>query len=192
MSQPSELVEALSPIVLAFRRLNVRHYIGGSIASSFHGAVRSTLDVDLVCELTEDKITAFVDSLGADYYYSVPAIEQAVDQKSCFNLIHLPTSFKVDVFISRGRQFDRACMERATIEQLGEGQLLSVSMLSAEDSIISKLEWYQLGGEVSERQWDDVLQLIRLHGDRLDVAYLRSAASSVGVNNLLERLLNER
>jgi hypothetical protein len=100
LDETAELVDSLSPVVAALRTLGVRHFVGGSVASSFHGAARSTMDVDLICELGESQIAKLVESIGAEFYLSEPAIHDAVRRKSCFNLIHLPTSFKVDVFVS--------------------------------------------------------------------------------------------
>lgn len=153
------------------------------------------MDVDLVCEFTEEKVAAFVEYFleryADDFYLSESAIRDAVRRKSCFNLIHLPTSFKVDVFISRGRPFDKDSMRRASVERLGESKTVDVSIASAEDSIISKLEWYRLTKETSERQWDDVSRVLRLLGENADIDYLRQAANSVGVADLLQRLLSQ-
>jgi hypothetical protein len=192
LNESDDLVDALSPVVAAFKMLGIRHFVGGSVASSFHGASRTTMDVDLVCELSSESIELFIKCFGEDFYLSETAIREAVARKGCFNLIHLPTSFKVDVFISRGRPFDIEAIRRATPEVLGENRHVDVAVATAEDSIISKLEWYRLTNETSERQWDDVTRLIKLLGDAADVKYLESAASSVGVSDLLSRLLNQR
>lgn len=191
MSDTDDLVDALGPVVKIFRELDVPHFVGGSIASSFHGATRSTMDVDLVSELTEDKVAAFVARLDDDFYRSESAIRDAVRRKSCFNLIYLPTSFKVDVFVSRRRPFDNESMRRASVERLGESRTVDVPVASAEDSIISKLEWYRLTNETSERQWDDVSRLLRLLGETADTSYLKQAADSVGVTDLLERVMSQ-
>ncbi|MHB0958869.1 MAG: hypothetical protein ACYC0X_15005 [Pirellulaceae bacterium] len=191
MSDTDDLVDALSPVVAAFHRLGIPHYVAGSVASSFHGATRTTMDVDVVCELSEDRIGLFVQSFDDSFYISEAAVRDAVRRKSCFNLIHMPTSFKIDVFISRGRPFDAAAMRRATPESLGETRAVNVPIASAEDSIISKLEWYRLTNETSERQWDDVSRLICLLGDAADVEYLRGAAESIEVADLLARLLSQ-
>jgi hypothetical protein len=134
-------------------------------------------------------LAPFIAHLDASYYISEVAIRSAIRRQSCFNLIHLPTSFKVDVFVSRGRPFDHESMCRAKIERIGESRTVDVPIASVEDSIVSKLEWYRLTDETSERQWDDVSRLIRLLGEKADRDYLRHAASSVGVSDLLERLL---
>ena len=121
-----------------------------------------------------------------------PAIRDAVRRKSCFNLIHMPTSFKVDVFVSWGRPFDVESMRRASLHQLGDDRTMEVPIATAEDTIISKLEWYRLSNETSERQLDDVSRLIRLLGDAADRDYLNRAAESVGVADLLGTLLTQQ
>ena len=135
MNQPEELIAALTPVVSAFEELKIRHYVGGSVASSFHGAVRSTMDVDIVCELSLGAIEQFLDRLSSDYYSSKTAIHEAVKNQSCFNLIHSPTSFKVDVFISRGRPFDRDCMERCKLEALSEHLHVLIATPAADKNV---------------------------------------------------------
>jgi len=190
LSETDDLVEALGPVVAAFNNLKIPHYIGGSIASSYHGATRSTMDVDLVCEMQESQVVGFLAGIDDRFYVSESAVRQAVVRMSCFNLIHLPSSFKVDVFVSRQRAFDNDCMRRATVATLGDSRTIEVPIATAEDAIISKLEWYRLTNETSERQWDDVSRLIRLLGDSADFEYLRQAAESVGVTDLMDRLID--
>ncbi len=191
MNDSDDLLDALKPVVTAFQRLQVPHYVGGSIASSFHGATRSTMDVDLVAELSEDQVAAFVASFGHDFYISEPAVRDAVRRRSCFNLIHLPSSFKIDIFVSRRRPFDEDAMRRASLQRLGISHTIEVPIASAEDTIVSKLEWFRLTNETSERQWEDVSRLLILLGETVDRAYLHHAADSVGVDDLLERLLRQ-
>ncbi|MCA9107757.1 MAG: hypothetical protein R3B96_04130 [Pirellulaceae bacterium] len=190
MSDYDDLVSALSPVSAALTKLGIRHYIGGSVASSFHGASRSTMDVDIVAELPESAVPAFLGYFDGDFYVSESAIRDAIRRKSCFNLIHLPTSFKVDVFVSRQRSFDIAAMNRATVERLGDTHSLEIRVATAEDAIVSKLEWYRKTNETSERQWDDVTRLLKLLGETADREYLRASAESVGVSDLLERVLS--
>lgn len=189
MSEADDILAALAPVVAAFDGLGVRHYIGGSVASTMHGAIRSTMDVDVVCDLRADQVEAFLAAFGADVYVSQAAVRQAVEKRSCFNVIHLPTAYKVDVFVSRGRPFDVAAMERAIPLPLAAGRETTVPVATPEDSIVAKLEWFRLGDETSERQWQDVSRLVALHGDVLDLAYMRRMAESVGVAYLLDRLL---
>lgn len=191
LTESDDLIDALAPVVEALRKLGIRHYVGGSIASSFHGATRSTMDVDLVAELGEQKISDFVRCFGDQFYLSEAAIRDAVKHRSCFNLIHLPTSFKIDIFVKRERPFDDESMRRATVERLGQKEMVEVPIATAEDIIISKLEWFRLTNETSERQWDDVSRLLKLLGDDVDDLYLRRAAEMVRVEDLLERMIQE-
>lgn len=189
MADPDDLALALGPVASALESLEIRYYIGGSVASSYHGAIRSTMDVDLACELTEQGISGMLARLNDAYYISELAIRDAVHRKSCFNAIHLATSFKVDFFISRNRPFDLYVLNRAKVVDLFSDGSLRVPVASIEDVIILKLEWYRQGGEVSERQWSDVSRLVSISFNVLDWEYLRSAAESLAIGDLLERLL---
>lgn len=189
MSEADDLQAALGPVTEAFRMLGIRFFVGGSVASSFHGAIRSTMDVDLVCTITAARAAQFVKQLGDDFYASLPAIKDAIDRKSCFNLIHYPTSYKIDVFVSRGREFDLAAMNRAVPQSLMSANLPPVPVATVEDSILSKLEWFRLTDETSERQWHDVERLIEVHGEALDTEHLWRMAEAIGVADLLSKLL---
>jgi len=105
------------------------------------------MDIDLVCELADGDISQLIRLIGTDYYASETAMRDAVRRKECFNLIHLPTSFKVDVFVSRGRPFDVESMKRAPMQRLGAARFVELPIATAEDSIISKLERYRLTNE---------------------------------------------
>lgn len=190
MSELNDVAKALQPVAKTFERLGVEFYVGGSVASSFHGAMRSTMDVDLVASIDDAQVSPLLAELGAEYYASESAIRDAVRRKSSFNLIHLATSFKVDVFAHRGRAFDVSAFARAKPGQIGGDPSFTFPIASAEDTIISKLEWYRLGNETSERQWHDVTTVLALLGSEANVDYLRKFAESVGVGDLLERLLD--
>jgi len=125
------------------------------------------------------------------YYVPEKRVRDAVARKASFNVIHLDTMLKVDVFVSRDRPFDRRAFERAqpaSIEAAG-GATLPVS--SAEDIVLAKLEWYRRGGEVSERQWADVMGVLQASAGGLDLPYLRRGSAELGVGDLLERALTE-
>ncbi|MFK7768188.1 MAG: hypothetical protein AB8B55_13270, partial [Mariniblastus sp.] len=148
MNSDQGLVEALEPVARVLYSLDIRFYIGGSVASSFHGAARSTMDVDLVADLSLENVEPFVNRLGKEeFYVSQAAIEDAVNRSSCFNVIHLASSFKVDIFILKSRNFDKSSMNRAALGKVDLQSEFQVPIASPEDTILSKLEWYRLGNE---------------------------------------------
>ena len=188
MNELDDLVSALGPVKSAFESLKIAYFVGGSVASSYHGATRSTMDVDLVAQISQPNIDPFLAQISKDYYASKPAMQDAIDRKSCFNLIHHTTSFKVDIFVSRGRLFDVNSMARAQPGEIGLESKLLVPLASPEDTIVSKLEWYRLGDEASQRQWEDVTRVLKLLGDQVDTDYINDAAKEVGVSDLWKRL----
>lgn len=190
MTDP-DLLLALAPVLRVLNDLGVRHFVGGSIASSAHGVARASVDGDVVAELSRDQVGAFVEALRATYYVPEARVLDAVTRRASFNVIHLDTMLKIDVFVSRDRPFDRRAFERsrpASIEGLGETTL---PVSSAEDIILAKLEWYRRGDEVSERQWSDVMGVFQASGETLDLAYLETGSVELGVSDLLERVLEE-
>ena len=151
----------------------------------------STVDVDLSTELDIQAALKLVASLTPEYYASDVAVREAFQRHSCFNLLHTATAFKVDIFVGRHPEFDRRVLDRATDGVIGEGETMIARIASAEDIILLKLEWYRLGDEVSERQWDDVLRVARLQGMGLDLAYLQLWSEKLGIADLLRLLLSQ-
>ena len=102
-------------------------------------------------------------------------------------MIHLESMFKVDVFIRRARPYDHNQFERRVSQILSTEPETTAYIASPEDTILAKLEWYRQGGEISDRQWQDVLNIIDVQENRLDWAYLRQWASQLKLSDLLER-----
>jgi hypothetical protein len=183
-----DLLLALRPVLGALRALGVRHYVGGSIASSAHGVPRASIDADVVAELLPRHAAPLAAALRETYYVAEERVRDAVSRRGSFNVIHLETMVKVDVFVSRDRPFDRRAFDRARPAVPEGGSQIPVS--SPEDTVLAKLEWFRRGGEVSERQWTDVVGVLRA-GGALDEAYLRRGAAELDVADLLERVLAE-
>ncbi len=188
---PDDLRAALDPVADALEALGVAYRVGGSVASSAMGVGRSTLDIDLVADLRDEHVARLVARLAADYYVDADAIHDAIRRRSSFNVIHLASMMKVDVFVLKTRAFDRQAFDRATERQVGDAPTRRFPMTSAEDIVLHKLEWYRLGNEIAQRQWDDILGVLRLQGTALDRGHLERWARELGVADLLSRALAE-
>jgi hypothetical protein len=152
------------------------------------GLPRTSIDVDLAAELRPEHVAPLVGALSGEFYVSAPRVKEAVDARRSFNVIHLATMMKVDVFVSRERPYERALFDRLTPEFLDAGGTsMPHPVPRAEDVILLKLEWFRAGGEVSDRQWGDVLGVIKVAGQSLDRDYLSRWADDLGVADLLQR-----
>lgn len=178
-------------VIDAFERLEVPYMIGGSLASALHGTPRSTLDTDLVSDLKAEQVALLVKMLEEDFYIDETMILDAIRKQSSFNLIHLATMFKVDVFINKHRRFDQEQFLRRQLQVVAYEPERKVYVTTAEDIILAKLEWYRLGGEISDRQWRDVLGVLKVQAGRLNLDYLRQWAAELKVADLLQRTLKE-
>lgn len=184
------VVAALQPVVEVLERLGVRYHVGGSVASSAHGSPRATNDVDLVVDLRREHVTPLCEALSGTYYAPAELLLDAVARRSCANLIHLASGYKVDLFVCRDGEYDRTALERHVDRSLLPNSR-TFRIATAEDILLRKLEWYRDSGEVSERQWSDVLGVLRLRERDLDREYLRRWAPRLGVEGLLARAEQE-
>ncbi len=183
-----QVLAAISPIVEALEQLGVSYHIGGSVASSVYGILRATIDADLVANLQLEQVRPLVKRLEAEYYIDEDMVQDAIKRRSSFNVIHLDTMLKVDVFIPKSRLFDQEELRRVQQEVLLEGTR-PFNVASPESTILNKLEWYRMGGEVSDRQWNDILGVLKVQGTHLDMNYLQKWAANLNVTDLLERAL---
>jgi hypothetical protein len=185
--QPIEHRRVIFEVLVAFDRAGISCAIGGSVASSIHGVPRYTEDADLTAEPFAGREEILIRQFGPEYYVSADAVRQAVRNRSSFNIIHTKSGFKVDVFLQKLRPFDQNLLaRRLTRTDLGPSKQ-SVPILSPEDVLLHKLEWFRLGGETSDRQWGDVLGVLRVQAGRLDDAYLDHWAAELKVADLLAK-----
>ena len=191
MNAPDIFMATLA-MVEAFEDLGIRYCIGGSVASSIHGLPRSTIDVDLIADLRGENIRGLVRLLQDEFYVEENMIREAIERRSSFNVIHLATMLKLDVFILKSADYDIGAFDRARDEilDLPHGTR-TFKVASAEDVVLHKLSWYRLGEHVSERQWNDVLGVLKVQGTALDMKYLKHWASILELSSLLRRALDE-
>ena len=185
MIEPTQ-TPVLLRIVAALDAAGIKYMLSGSVASSAYGKARSTEDIDLVIAPTLSQLNIFLHSLPhEDYYVSDETAREAFRDRSMFNVIDLSTSWKVDLIFLKQREFDLEEFGRRTTSNL-LGQPLSI--ITPEDSILSKLEWRK--DSRSERQYSDAVH-VAARSKALDLSYLRHWAKDLGIADDLEQLLRD-
>jgi hypothetical protein len=188
----TDILAALRPVTEAFEKLGISYFIGGSIASSAYGIARATLDIDIVSDMKHRHVRSLIKILESIYYIDEDMILDAIRRQSSFNLIHLETMFKVDVFIVKEGPYHREALRRRKKDILDEDRKTTeFYLISSEDIILSKLDWYRLGGKVSSQQWSDVLGVLKVQDKLLDMEYLRHWASELKLTDLLEQAFHD-
>lgn len=159
------------------------YFVGGSLASSLQGEPRATNDIDFVVELPLGKLSAFKNALGDDFELDDDMLREALLHARSANAFYLPTVTKID-FFGRGYDgFDAIEFERRkpfVVKESGERLFVK----TPEDTILRKLLWYREGGCVSERQWRDVVSVLRVSGRQLEYDYLAKWADELRVADL--------
>lgn len=186
---PPEPLQITLKVTTAFEQLGIQYFVGGSLASSVFGLVRATMDADLIADIHPEQIALLVNVLKNEFYIDAEMILDAVLHSSSFNLIHLESMFKVDVFVLKQQPFDLVQMKRRVPLIIEETNPSPVYFSTAEDMILAKLTWFRSSGEVSERQWRDVLGMIQIQGERLDMDYLHTWAKTLGLSDLLQKAI---
>jgi hypothetical protein len=187
----TEIVDVALLVAGALETLDVPYFVGGSVASTAYGMIRTTQDIDLVADLRPEHVLPFAEILGKSFYIDTEMILDAIQRRGSFNLLHYETAFKVDIFIPRARPYDQMQLDRRLRRTVKKETDFTLCFASPEDTILTKLEWYRMGHEVSERQWRDVIGVLKIQAERLDLMYLRQWAVDLGVIDLLVKALKE-
>lgn len=183
---PLEHVVAIGRIL---DELGVAWVLGGSLASSIVGEPRSTMDIDVAAQLEVARVHDLVAAVRGDYYVSEDMVLDAVTNCSSFNLIHFESGMKVDLFPLSDDPLDVRQLARRELVEIEPGTAIWVG--AADDQVLRKLRWYRLGGEVSDRQWRDVLAILRVQGVRIDRERLLTDAGPLGLADLVAKALRE-
>lgn len=178
-------IEVIVAVTQRLESLNIPYYVAGGIASITYGEPRLTDDADLVIRLFPFAVPRLVKTFEADFLVSADTVQDALARHYAFNLIHLATAFRFDFYpMSEDDDLESDSFARRLRKESGAGEIW---MVSPEDLILAKLKWFRKGGEVSEKQWRDVLGVLKVQGARLDFAYLAGQARRFGLKDLLEK-----
>jgi hypothetical protein len=187
----NEPLEVTLKVTAVLEKLGIPYLIGGSLASTLYGIVRTTQDSDIIAVMRHEHLQPFISDLQDEFYLDREMIAEAILRNSSFNIINRETMFKVDIFIPLPRPFLQSQLDRAQRQVFAFETEISAIFASPEDTILSKLEWYRLGGEVSDHQWRDILGVLKVRAGELDLDYLRKWAEELKIGDLLERASKE-
>ncbi|MBZ5542314.1 MAG: hypothetical protein LAO07_01375 [Acidobacteriia bacterium] len=186
-----EPLAILHHVTSKLESLKIPYMVGGSFAGSYYGFARNTQDADVIVAMRQAHVDGFLSAFGGEFYLDRGSIEDALRRRASFNIIHLESSFKVDFFVLRDRSFDQESFARRRLARIDPDIDLESFLQSAEDTVLAKLEWYRLGGGVSEIQWRDIQGILKAQAERLDSTYLHRWAQELGVSDLLARAIEE-
>jgi hypothetical protein len=184
-------LSVLSQIAHTLEQLSIRYVLVGSFASSIHGMYRATADIDIVAEIKTEHIHLLFEALRGDFYVDEQSIREAVTQHRSFNIIHFDSVFKIDFFIPKSDDFAIVELERRQVRNISPNSQDVIYVATAEDTILAKLRWFRAGEEVSSNQWHDVLGILATSRETLDMAYLFSWSEKLGIEDLLQKALDE-
>jgi hypothetical protein len=178
-------IELLLQLAAILDELGIPYALGGSMASSLIGEPRSTVDVDIAIRLDPAAGRALLDRVNAEFYVPLEDARAAIEAHTSFNLVDTAHGLKVDLFVLGGGLLDQMQIERRMSVAI-PGVADQIWVTSPEDQVLRKLDWYRSAGHASERQWRDVLGILRVHGDAMDRVYLDEIARAVGLDGLLD------
>ena len=187
-----ENLQVVRKVAQIFDELDIGYLVGGSIASSLFGLYRSTMDVDFVVDLQIAEVPRLVNALKNEFYVDAELIMDAINTETSFNVLHLPTMVKADIFLLKSSAWAKAEWSRRRLEQISSTEEeLRIYLASPEDMIIQKLTWFRIGGGVSDRQWSDVQGILKVQSPALDYAYLQQWAVELKLTDLLQKAFEE-
>jgi hypothetical protein len=180
--------DVLARLARSLDALGIPYMITGSVASSFHGRPRSTHDADVVIDPTLDALRSLVrDLTNAGFYVDADSAEQAFGSRRQFNVIDMASAFKLDLIVRKDRPFSREELSRRQRVELAGA---TVALATAEDTILSKLEWAKRAGG-SQRQLADARGIVEVRGNNLDHSYIEHWASALGVLEIWQQILGQ-
>jgi hypothetical protein len=188
-SSPDAIAVAMR-VGAAIEEAGGRYFVGGSLASSLQGEPRATNDIDVVVDLPVARVPNLVAALGGDFEVDEDSVREALAQTRSCNIFYLPVVMKVDLFCVGASPFDVSEFDRRRrlLVRPPDGALV---VKSPEDTVLRKLLWYVAAGSVSDRQWRDVVEVLRVSATALDRQYLSTWAVRLHLSELLDRALTE-
>ena len=177
--------DALVRVVSALETEGIPYMVTGSVASSYHGRPRSTHDADIVIDPTPEQLTRLVRRIAAaGFYVDEAQARDALGRRRQFNVIETRDACKIDLIVRKDRPFSQEELRRREMADLGPG--VEVALATAEDTILSKLEWARKAGG-SEKQIADAVGVLEVN-PKVDRAYIERWARELGIMDLWQEI----
>jgi hypothetical protein len=183
------MFQAAADAASLFERLGVRYILSGGVAAIVYGEPRSTLDVDFAVHMDAEQARRLLALAGDEFIVSPDSAMEAARGSSMFTMIHTASFMKVDVHVVPRSGIHKEEIERGRWQRLGPDHPDDVRIVTPEDLVLQKLRWYLEAGGVSDKQWRDVIGILKMRGHSLDFDYVRKWAPVLGVSEQLDRAL---
>jgi hypothetical protein len=183
-------LDIVSRVIAILDDLNIPYALGGSLASSLVGEPRATADADVAVRLGTEHVVEFLERASERFYVPIESAHTAIREHTSFNLVDEEHALKVDVFVLGDGVLDSMQIERR-IRVAVPGFEREIWVTSPEDQVLRKLQWYQDGGSLSDRQWRDVVAILQVRHGVLDTDYLHVTARAVGLEGLLAQAIEQ-
>lgn len=169
--------EFFAYVIDVLEGLNIKYMITGSVASMIYGEPRMTLDMDIVVQMLPDIVEKFCSRFNSDFYVDMDMVQEAIQERGYFNIIHVPSGSKVDFYQVKLDSFNQEAFKRRHREALDEIRLAAFS--SPEDVIVNKLIFYKEGK--SEKHITDIRAMLRVSGEKIDIPYIDKKAKELDI-----------
>lgn len=182
MAGDNYFIDVLKDVVSRFEKLGLDYMLTGSVALGYYSIPRSTVDIDIVLNLTERDLQRFIAAFDGDYYIPIGSARRATSARGMFNLIHQRELVKIDCVLLKSGNYETVSFSRR--QEVEFTRDMRLWLISREDLIIAKLDWSRKSG--SERQIEDVAGILANADDLLDQAYLNEWTVKLGLGQQLE------
>jgi len=173
--------ELLRAVISILEKLGLRYFVTGSVAAIYYGEPRFTNDIDVVVDLSEKHVPQLLAAFPqGEFYLSEDALRRAVRRRGMCNVIHIPSTLKVDIMVAEDSLFNRSRFERA--RRVKPDEQCEAFFSSAEDVILKKMDFFREGG--SEKHLRDITGIMMVSGDELDHDYIESWADQMGLETI--------
>ncbi len=182
------LIDTLKEVADALEKLGIVYAVTGSVASSLHGEVHSTVDADLILTATPEMATRLSPLLSPRFYAPDDMLAAAARNQTMANVVDNRQGLKVDLSFVGSDSYLQSVLRRRVQKPIGDSQP-EFWFVTAEDVILMKLLWRR--GSQSTKQWNDALGVVSVMQAKLDWKYMLQQASALTITDDLTQLRNE-